>query len=76
MVVSVPHGESDVNVTVVLSLLDVLLVTTAKTPTVPPGVVLVGLTLIDMPISEDCALTGTGTTTNARQASAKMLLTK
>jgi hypothetical protein len=73
MAVSIPQDESDVNVTDVLNLLDVLLVTIAKTPTVPPGLVLVGLTRIVMPRSEDCPLTGTGTTTNARQASAKKL---
>jgi hypothetical protein len=53
---------------VVLNLAPVLLVTKEKTPTVPPGLVVRGFTLIDSPTPEDCAPTGAGTKTSVRHA--------
>jgi hypothetical protein len=76
MLVVTPQGESDVNVTVVLTLLDVLFVTIATTPTVVPGAVSVGVTLMLRPKSEDWAVTGAGTKTMAKQMEATTLLIK
>ena len=39
----IPQGDNDVKVTFVRCLLDEQLVTTAKTPTISPGLVVVGL---------------------------------
>ena len=73
MLVTTPHGDSDVKVTVVLTLLFVLFVTYEITPTVVPGAVVVGDTRIDSPRSEVWALTGAGTNTMLKQKRAKRL---
>ena len=53
-----------------------LLVTIANTPTVLPGVVELGFTLILIPRSGPCAVTGSGIETSVRHASAKTPLSK
>jgi hypothetical protein len=63
-------------VTVVLSCFEVVLVTTAKTPTVAPGVTSLGLTVILIPKSEPWAFTGNGTVTSVKHASARKLFIK
>jgi len=67
MLVTTPQGESEVKVTVDLILLDVLFVTIAITPTVVPGAVIVGVTLMLSPKSDDCAVTGAGTKSMDKQ---------
>jgi hypothetical protein len=74
MLATIPHGETAVNVTVVLSLLDVLLVTKETTPTVVPGAAIVGETLMVRPKSEDCAVTRAGTNIIDKQMVATTLL--
>lgn len=76
MVAVFPHGEREVNVTVVLIFLFVLLVMKPMTPTVVPGVVVVGDTLMLKPTLEPCALVGAGTNSNVKQTSIMTLLIK
>lgn len=64
------------NVTVVLNLLEVLFVTIEITPTVVPGAVVSGDTLIVRPKSEDCADAGIGTNTIVKQIAVTTLLIK
>src|SRR5690242_12419342 len=68
-----PHGAVAVIVTVVLSLVAVLLVTKANTPTVFPGLVVVGFTLILSPTSDDCPVTGKLSPNSTTQASTSIL---
>jgi len=74
MLASTPQGETAVNVTVVLSLLEVLFVTMEITPTVVPGLAIAGATRMVRPKSEDCAVTGAGTNIIVKQMVATTLL--
>lgn len=76
MLVSMPQGDREVKVTVVLDFLLVLLVTKPMTPTVVPAVVMVGDTLMLKPTLEPCAFVGAGTNTNVKQTNVKTLLRK
>jgi hypothetical protein len=69
----VPQGSTAVKVTVILILLVELFMTTPVTLAHSPAKTVVGFTLMYSPV-EDCALTGNGTKTSARQASAKKFL--
>src|SRR2546423_491683 len=75
--VSVPQDDIDVIVTAVLILLEVLFVTRPNTPTVPPGLIVDGFTLMDIPTSEElCAVASAGISTMDKQMAATILLIK
>lgn len=69
MLVEVPQGDRELNVTDALIFLFVLFVMKPIIPTVVPGTVVVGDTLTLKPTLELWPLTGPGTKSNVRQTS-------